>query len=95
MGGQVAGAAAPLDSRLGASGAVPARTILSLAAAAAALFHDLLANPASVSTSFGRHEGTFNSGFYTGASHWNHPLSVNEFKKKAGQAGLCREKKLI
>jgi hypothetical protein len=88
MSGQVADAAAPLDGWLGASGAVPAGTKLSLTAAAAALFYDLLANPASVSTSFGCHERTFNSGFYTGASHYNHPLSIRIWNKKPARAGL-------
>jgi len=55
---------------------------LSLSAAAGALFHDLLANPAFVSTSIGRHEATFYAGFNAGASHWNHPLSILIWNKK-------------
>jgi hypothetical protein len=88
MGGQVADAVAPLKGWCRASGAVPAAAVLSLAAAAAALFHDLLANPAFVGTSFGRHERTFYAGFNTGASHWNHPLSFGFGIKKTGRTGL-------
>jgi hypothetical protein len=98
MGGQVADAVAPFCRRLGAGGAVPARTELSLAAASTALFHDLLANPAFVSTSLGRHKGTFYSGFNTGASHWNHPLSYwirKLVKKIAGYAVIRLLKYLI
>ena len=76
MGGQVANAIAPFNGGRRAGRAVPSGTVLSLAAAAAALFHDLLANPAFVTASIRRHEGTFYSGFNTGASHWNHPLSL-------------------
>ena len=75
MGGQVADTVAPLGRRLGASGAIPARTVLALAAAAAALFNDLLADSALVAASLGRHKGAFDSRFNAGASHENHPLS--------------------
>jgi hypothetical protein len=82
VGGQVADPGPPFDRRLGASGAVPPGAVLPLAAAAAALFHDLLTNPAFVATSFGRHEDTFNSGLDAGASHGNHPLSILIWNKK-------------
>jgi hypothetical protein len=72
---QVANAVAPFGRRIGACGAVPAGTILTLAATAAALFNDLLAYPAFVAASFGCHEGAFYSWFNAGASHGNHPLS--------------------
>jgi hypothetical protein len=93
MSGQVADAVAPFCRRLGAGGAVPARTELSLAAASTALFHDLLANPAFISTSLGRHEGTFYSGFNTSASHWNHPpfsldSEINKKKPDLPLSGL-------
>ena len=76
MGGKVADAAAPFGRGLRARGAIPAGTVLTLAAAAVALFHDLLANPAFVATALGGHEGAFNSGFNAGASHRHDPLST-------------------
>jgi hypothetical protein len=60
---------------------------LTLAAATAALFNDLLTNPALVTAAFGGHKGAFDSRFDTGASHNNHPLSHSIEIKKPERTG--------
>ena len=75
MRSQVAVAVTPFCRWFRTSGAEPTLGILRRSVTAVALFHDLLANPASVGTSFCGHKRTLDPFFDGSAFHWYHPLS--------------------
>ena len=70
MRGQIAVADFPFARGLGAGGAIPAGGNLHGAIASFALLYNFMANAASVSTAFGRHEGTFHTLADRRTFHW-------------------------
>ena len=76
MRGHIAVADLPFERRIGTGCTIPAGVDFHLTAAAVALFHDLMANPAVIRTALCGHERAL-SAFSNGCTnHWNHPLDI-------------------
>jgi hypothetical protein len=72
--GHIAVADLPFERRIGTGRTIPAGLDFHFTAAAVALFHDLMANPAVIRTALCGHEWAL-SAFSNGCTnHWNHPL---------------------